>query len=133
MFMSNAFSRYTSFTGCAILLYSATQKLLTFQAKEVSSDLLYASSHLNLLSLCSYNSSTARELYSTMQVVFNDIRDILVSPHYSQVPISGNTAGDAGGLRQPGIEAEERFQDTSIHVRGLAHRMLDILQQRLNF
>jgi hypothetical protein len=125
--------RYTSFTGCAVLLYSATQKLLMLNATETSHDLLYASSHLNLLSLCSFNSSTGRELYSMMQVVFNDIRDILVSPAFDKVSKTFSNISRRTGHIQFNTQPEEGFQETMMHIRDLARRVLNILQQRLDF
>ncbi|CAG5180806.1 uncharacterized protein ALTATR162_LOCUS9432 [Alternaria atra] len=78
-------SIYTSFTSCAILLFSASQKLLGLYGEEVGQDLSYASSHLNLLSLCSYDNSIARKLYTQLQIDFNEIREVAVSPVYREM------------------------------------------------
>ncbi|KAI0573665.1 hypothetical protein Alg130_09998 [Pyrenophora tritici-repentis] len=78
-------SIYTSFTSCAILLFSASQKLLGLYSEEIGQDLSYASSHLNLISLCSYDNSIARTLYTQLQIDFNEIREVAVSPVYREM------------------------------------------------
>jgi hypothetical protein len=73
---------YTSFTGCALLLFSASQKLLELSREEASQELSYAASHLTVLALCSYDNTMARKLYTQLQTIFNDIREIIVSQVY---------------------------------------------------
>ena len=59
---ANIGTRYTSFTGCAILLFSASQKLLELRAEEVGQDLSYASPHLNVFP-CAAVTTQRRESY----------------------------------------------------------------------
>jgi hypothetical protein len=95
----------------------------------VGHDLAYANSHLNLLSLCSYNSDTARTLYSILQVIFNDIRGIIVSPASQgingAVPVANDPAENTQHMEDDGT--------TGTCVRELAERVLVMLQQRLMF
>jgi hypothetical protein len=95
----------------------------------VGHDLSYANSNLNLLSLCSYNSDTARTLYLILQVIFNDIREIIVSPANQSIHRAVPVPNDPAETTQR-IEDEEM---TSIRDRDLAERVLIMLQQRLNF
>lgn len=83
--MQGVGSSYTSFTGCKILLFSASRKLFQLSGEAASHQLLYAASYLNTLSLCSYDNATARKLCFPLQVIFNDVREILVSPVYRRM------------------------------------------------
>jgi len=103
-------TRYTSFVGCAVVLHGASQKLLQGQAQEISLELAYASSHICLLSLCSYNNEIARKMYTTVQVVFNEIREIAAlqitnnshvsdtSTHFSQGPTAQSPNSAASNI-----------------------------------
>src|SRR4051812_20133980 len=99
--MQGTGSRYTSFTGCAILLFSASQKLLELCAEDVGQDLSYASPHLNALSLCSCDNPMARKLYTPLQIVFNDIREVMVSPVYRRMRELRIFVKDAALVPQP--------------------------------
>jgi hypothetical protein len=107
--------------------------MLRHVGKEVGHDLFYASSHLNLLSLCSYNSSTAGTLYSTLQIIFNDIRDIIVSPIYCNLCESDVIVYDTGSVSRSRSEAVEGGKEIDTCIRDLVQRILVVLQQRLSF
>jgi hypothetical protein len=125
--------RYTSFTGCLILLYSASQKLLLLPGEEIGQDLLYASSHLNVLSLCSYNSGTAKKLYTTLQIIFNDIREVVVSPVYRAMrelhPVLKDVALGPVSLD----DAIEGAGEVSKTISDLTRRVISVLQESLSF
>ncbi|KAF2876379.1 hypothetical protein BDV95DRAFT_602369 [Massariosphaeria phaeospora] len=126
-------SLYTSFTGCALLLFSASQKLLGFYGEEIGQDLSYASSHLNVLSFCSYENLTARALYSTLLVIFNDIREIMVSPTYRTMR-SLDVAVKEVALAPPSdLEAIEGAVETSKNMLDVARRVMCVLREKLSF
>src|SRR5690349_20193422 len=121
---------YTSFTGCTILLFSASQKLLELCGEEVGQDLSYASSHLNVLSLCSYDNPLARKLYTTLQVIFNDIRDIVVSPVYHKMRKLHVTIKDVALVPPSHYDAVEGAEEVSKTILDLTRRIMGILQER---
>ena len=125
--------RYTSFTGCAVLLFSASQKLLKLVGEEVSQDLLYASSHLNVLSLCSYDNATARKLYTKLQIIFNDIREIVVSLVYHRMRQLHIVVKDVALVPPSHHGAVEGAGEVSKNIVELIRRMMDVLQESLSF
>jgi hypothetical protein len=128
----NYWLRLTSFTGCSILLFSASQKLLLLANEEISQDLLYTSSHLNVLSFCSYNSDAAKQLYTTLQIIFNDIRDVVVSPTYHAMRelhvIKDVTIAPSGYY-----DAVEGAREISKAILELARRTMAVLQDNIDF
>lgn len=72
--------RYSSYVGCTILLHSAVQQLLQGSKEDVGLELAYASSHLSILALCSYENKVARKAYTSLQIVFNDLKELLALP-----------------------------------------------------
>jgi hypothetical protein len=124
--------RYTSFTGSLILLFSASQKLLLLSNEETSQDLFYASSHLNVLSLCSYSSNTARMLYTTLQFIFNDIRDVVISPVYRAMREWNLVVRDVAVVPSSYYDAVEGARETSIDIMELARRVVHVLQESIN-
>lgn len=124
--------RYTSFTGCSILLFSASQKLLLLAGEEVGQDLAYASSHLNVLSLCSYDNSTARKLYTTLQIIFNDIRETVASQAYRAIRESHLVNIDVELAPPSDFDAVESAKEVGKEVVDLARRSMSILEERLS-
>ena len=125
--------RYTSFTGCAVLLYSASQKLIQLLGEETSQDLLYASSHLNVLSLCSYDNGVARNLYITLQILFNDIREIVVSPVYYRMRELHLAITDVALVQPSRYDAVKGAAEVSKNIVELTRRIMDVLQEKLSF
>jgi hypothetical protein len=101
--------------------------------EEVGQDLSYASSHFNALSLCSYENATAKELYVSLQMIFNDVREVISSPVYRAMR-EMNTAVKESGLVPPShylqVEGAKEISDTILDLTG---RILSILQDSLNF
>jgi hypothetical protein len=126
-------SLYTSFTGCAVLLFGASQKLLQLFGEEASQDLMYASSHLNVLSLCSYENDIARELYTTLQIAFNDIREIVVSPIYRRMRELHIVIKDVAFVPSSHYDAIEGAEEFSRSIVDLARRIMGVLQESLSF
>jgi hypothetical protein len=125
--------RYTSFTGCAILLFSASQKLLELLGEETGQDLAYASSHLNVLSLCSYDNPSARRLYIPLQIIYNDIREVIVLPVYHKMRELHIIVKDAAHLPPSHYDRVEGAEEVSKTILDLTRRITDTLRERLNF
>jgi hypothetical protein len=119
-----------------VLLFGASQRMMLCSGEEAAHDLTYAASYLNLLSLCSYNSATARTLYATLQVIFNDAREIIVSSdfrhmrdRYADVHAAAGHAGD----ERPGIEESSASADIRGRIRDLVFQIMNVLEKRLSF
>jgi len=123
---------YTSFTGCAVLLFSASQNLLLCTGEEIDHDLSYASSHMNLLSLCSHNSNTARTLYTILQLIFNDIREVIVTPTYRAMRELHLTVTDEVPVSHSHPNATEEMKEMNQSIRDIAERIILVLKDRLN-
>lgn len=54
--------------------------LLLGNRNDVGLELAHASSHLSILSVCSYGNDVARKMHTRLQVVFNDVKNLLESP-----------------------------------------------------
>ena len=129
----DVFIRYTSLTGCALLLLSASQKLLMLSGEESSQDLLYASSHLDVLSSCSNESDIARKLYTTLRVIFNDIREVVVSPVYRTMCELHIPVADVTLVSHSHFNTVEGAREISKTILDLARRIIGVLQERFNF
>jgi hypothetical protein len=116
-----------------VLLFSASQKLLELFGEEIGQDLMYASSHLNVLSLCSYENNVARKLYTTLQIVFNDIREIAVSPVYRRMRELHIVVKDVALVPPSHYDAIEGAGELSKNVVGLVRRIMGVLQESLSF
>jgi hypothetical protein len=126
-------NRYTSFTGCAILLFGASQNLMFLSAEEVGRDLAYASSHLNVLSFCSYDSALARTLYNRLHIIYNDIREAMVSPIYRQMRDSMVVNKDVALVPSSHPDSVEGAVDVSRTMLDLTERIVHVLQESLSF
>jgi hypothetical protein len=114
-----------------VLLFSASQNLLLLANEEAVQDLLYASSHLNVLSLCSYNSATARMLYTTLQIIFNDTRELVISPAYRAMRELHFVVKDAEIVPRSYHDAVEGTRKISEDVLDLAKRVVYVLQDSI--
>lgn len=125
------YTRYTSFTGCAILLFSASQSLLQLFGEEVGHDLTYASSHLNLLSLCSYDNSIARRLYTELQVIFNDIREAAVSPVYRKMREERMFVKDPMLVPRSHYDSVPGAKEVANSIIESTRRVMDVVKQAI--
>jgi hypothetical protein len=94
---------------------------------------MYASSHLNVLSLCSYENDIARELYTTLQIAFNDIREIVVSPVYRRMRELHIVIKDVAFVPSSHYDAIEGAEEFSRSIVDLARRIMGVLQESLSF
>jgi hypothetical protein len=116
-----------------ILIFSASQKLLLLADEDISQDLLYPSSYLDVLSLCSSSSGTAKLLYTTLLVIFNDIREVVVSPAYRAMRELQPYVKDIGLVPLSYYDAVEGAREISKDILGLAGRVIRALQESLKF
>jgi hypothetical protein len=101
--------------------------------EEASQDLLYTSSHLNVLSFCSYNSNAAKKLYTTLQIIFNEIREVVVSPAYHAMCESHLVVKDITALPLGYYDAVEGASEISKSILDLARRTMAVLQDNINY
>jgi hypothetical protein len=125
-------SSYTSFTGCSILLFSASQKLLELSGDEASQELLYAASHLTVLSFCSYDNVMARKLYVRLQIIFNDIKEIVVSPVYRTMREMHIVVQDVALVPLLHYHAIEGAEELSKTIVDITRSSMDLLQERIS-
>ena len=125
--------RYTSYTSCAVLLFSASQKLLELFGEEIGQDLLYASSHLSVLSFCSHDNPVARELYMTLQIIFNDIREISVSSVYRTMRELHIVVKDATLTPPSYYDTVEGAEEVGRNISEVTKRIMEVLQESLSF
>ncbi|KAF2446652.1 hypothetical protein P171DRAFT_472109 [Karstenula rhodostoma CBS 690.94] len=113
-------SVYTSFTGCAILLFSASQKLLELHAEAVGEEL-------------SCDNATARKLYTPLQIIFNDIREVMVSPVYREMREMHTVVRNVALMPLSQDDAIEGVGEVCRTISDTTRRVMDILQQGLNW
>jgi hypothetical protein len=130
--MQGVGSSYTSFTGCSILLFSASQKLLELSGEEASQELLCTASHLTLLSLCSYDNVMARKLYVRLQIIFNDIKEIVVSPVYRTMREMHVVVQDVALVPLSHYYAVEGADEVSKAILDITRSSMDLLQERIS-
>jgi len=127
-------SVYTSFSSCGILLLSASQKLLMLCGDACSEDLLYASSHLDVLSFCSYENDMMTQLYTTLRIIFNDIREIVASSVYRTMRELDFRVVDAAKAPSHHVAIEGAANgavDVSRTIVDVNRRIIGVLQERL--
>jgi hypothetical protein len=107
--------------------------LLKLVGEEVGQDLLYASSHLNVLSLCSYDNAIARKLYITLQIIFNDIREIVISPVYDRMRKLQIAVKNEALVPSSQYGVVDGAGELSKNILELIARVMDVLQESLSF
>jgi hypothetical protein len=115
-----------------VLLYSASQKLLECAGEEASQDLAYAASHLAILSLCSYDNTMARKLYVQLQIIFNDIREILVSPVFRAMREIHLVVKDVAFVPRSHYHAVEGAEEVRKTILDITRSSMLVLQERIN-
>lgn len=113
-------------------MYSASQKLLSLLGEEVSQDLLYASSHLSILSFCGFNNPVAQNLFNQLQIFFNDIREIVVSKAYLQLRELHSNSGVMAVAPLLLYGAAEQWEGIVEFVLEVTKRILEVLENRLS-
>jgi hypothetical protein len=124
-------SSYTSFTGYAILLFSASQRLLQLSGEEAGQELSYAASHLTVLSLCSYDNAMARKLYIQLQIIYDDIREVVVSPIYRTMCELHVTIRGAVLVQLSHCYAVKGVEEASKTILDIARSSIGVLQERI--
>jgi hypothetical protein len=95
--------------------------------------LSYASSHLNVLSFCSYDNPVARKLYITLQIIFNDIREVGASPIYRRMRDLNIVVKDEAHVPPSHYDAVEGAEEVSRAIVDLTRRIMGVLQESLSF
>lgn len=88
-----------------------------------------------MLSVCSYENSVAKKMYTSLQILFNDVRDVLATPDYS---LQGH--GRAGSLPTPNVvlpmgqgQLVVGPEDVRRNVIDIARRVVDVLENKISF
>jgi hypothetical protein len=82
--------------------------------------------------MCSYNSSTARTLCTTLQIIFNDVREIVFSPTYRTMCEMYLVIKDVALVPTSYYDAVEGAREISEDVIDLVKRVIDLLQENVN-
>jgi hypothetical protein len=101
-------------------------------AEECSQDLLYASSHLDVLSLCNGQNKMTTKLYTTLRVIYNDIREIIVSPVYYTMRELHIVVKDVALVPLRYYDRVEGAVEVSKSILNITTRIMDILQESLS-
>lgn len=127
--------RYTSYVGCTVLLYSAAQQLQQGIRNDIGLELAYASSHISVLSVCSYENEAAKSLFVSLQIFFNDVRDVLTLPMHT-----ASLDGSSPGVHAPIIDLPlgqdpvlMNAKNVSKCVEDISRRSLEMLENSINF
>jgi hypothetical protein len=123
---------YTSYTGCSLLLFSASQKLLELSGEEAIQELSYAASHLTILALCSYSNTMARQLYVKLQIIFNDIREIAVSPIYRTMCEMRIVVKDVALVPISHYQAIVGAEEVSKTILDIARSSMSLLHEKIS-
>lgn len=83
--------------------------------------------------MCSYDNPSARRLYIPLQVIYNDIREVVVSPVYRKMRESHIVVKDAAYLSPSHYDSVEGAEEVSNTILDLTRRITDTLRERLNF
>jgi hypothetical protein len=113
-------------------LFSASQKLLELRGEDIGADLLYVSSHLNVLSFCSYDNEMAKKLYTILQIIYNDIREVVLSPTYSTMRELLLVVKDPAVVPRSYYDAVEDAAEVSSTILDLTRRITDVLRESLS-
>lgn len=114
-------------------MFGASQKLWTLKGEEVGQDLAYAASHLNILSLCSSGNDIAQKLYTILQLLFNDTREVLASPVYHALRQVRPSIQSIALVSAANLEAVQGAADVCRTVLDLVRRTIGILEEALAF
>jgi hypothetical protein len=131
--MQGVGSSYTSFTGCSLLLFSASQRLLELSGEEASQELSYAASHLTILALCSCDNTMARRLYVQLQIIFNGIRGIVVSPVYRKMCEMRVVVKDIALVPLSHYHAVVGAEEVSKAIVDITRSSMGVLQEKISF
>jgi hypothetical protein len=83
--------------------------------------------------LCSYDNAIAKRLFITLQVIFNDIREVVVSPAYHRMRELHIVVKDAALVPLSHYDDRvEGAEEVSKTILDLTRRVTDTLQKSLN-
>jgi hypothetical protein len=88
---------------------------------------------LNTLAYCSYENAVARKLYITLQIIFNDIREVTVSPVYRMMRELHIVVKDVALVPLSHYNAVEGAEEVGKTILDIARRIMGVLQESLSF
>ena len=83
--------------------------------------------------MCSYDNPSARRLYIPLQIIYNDVREVVVSPLYHKMRELHIVVKDAAHLPPSHYDRVEGAEEVSKTILDLTRRITDTLRERLNF
>lgn len=75
----------------------------------------------------------ARKLYITLQIIFNDIREVAVSPVYRMMRELEIVVKDVALVPLSHYDAVEGAEEVSKTILDIARRIMGVLQESLSF
>jgi hypothetical protein len=86
---------------------------------------------LTILALCSYDNNIARKLYVQLQIIFNDIRGIVVSPVYHTMCEMRIVVKDVALVSLSHCHTVVGAEEVSKTVLDIARSSMDVLQENI--
>jgi hypothetical protein len=81
--------------------------------------------------MCSYDNAMARKLYIRLQIIFNDIREISVSPVYRTMRDMHVVVQDVALVPFSHHYAVEGVEEVSKTIVDITRSSMDLLQERI--
>jgi hypothetical protein len=107
--------------------------MIMLDGEECGQDMLYASSHLDVLSTCSNDDNTLiRKLYTTLRVIYDDLRESVSSPIYCSMKDMGILVQDRALVSASYYDAVEGAAEVSENIVNTTRRLMGVFQESLN-
>jgi hypothetical protein len=95
--------------------------------------MLYASSHLDVLSTCSNDDNTLiRKLYTTLRVIYNDLRESVSSPIYRSMRDMGILVKDTALVSTSYYDGVEGAAEVSENMVNTTRRLMAVFHESLS-
>lgn len=127
---STDLTSFTCFTCCCILLFSASQQLLSISLQNVGRELSYASSYIDVLSRCSYECPAAQRLYHTIRETSNNIRELAYSVVCNRMGRAGLVVSEAEPSGH--FDSIEGAREARDEILQMAQFTMNLLQHGIN-
>jgi hypothetical protein len=87
---------------------------------------------LTILAFCSYDNTIARKLYIQLQIIFNDIRGIVVSPTYRKMCEMRIVVKDVALVPLSHNHAVVGAEEVSKTILDIARSSMGVLQEKIS-
>jgi hypothetical protein len=87
---------------------------------------------LTILALCSYSNTMARQLYVKLQIIFNDIREIAVSPIYRTMCEMRIVVKDVALVPISHYQAIVGAEEVSKTILDIARSSMSLLHEKIS-